>query len=57
MGTSWDRRPKLVEDVIDFTDGDVSKKVWLDTGRLPCWSAKEVSDKCFKVMRDGMTQT
>tara|TARA_B110000977_G_scaffold176526_1_gene232313 strand:- start:29197 stop:29370 length:174 start_codon:yes stop_codon:yes gene_type:complete len=57
MGTSWDRRPKLVEDVIDFTDGDVLKKVWLDTGRLPCWSAKEVSDKCFKVMRDGMTQT
>ena len=57
MGTAWDRRPKLVEDVIDLKDGEVLKKGWLDTARLPSWNAMEVRDKCFDVLRDGMTQT
>lgn len=49
--------PRLVEDVLG-KDGEVSKKGWLDTARLPSWSAKEVRDKCLGFLAGGtMTQT
>ena len=58
MTTAWDRRPRLVEDVLG-KDGEVRKAGWLDEARLPKWSAKEVRDKCWTLLlRDKeMTQT